>query len=422
MTPKKGSIFIQIVSYRDPEIRNTLKDLLENAYNPDRLKICIAWQNNKKDLVDNIEDYKKDPRFKILDIDYKKAKGVCWARNLIQQEYNGEDYTLQLDSHHRFIKNWDKELIEMLIQLQDKGHNKPLITGYIPSYNPEKDPEDRVQVPWKMNFDRFTPEGVVFFLPATIENHEKLTEPIPSRFYSAHFAFTLGKFCKEVQHDPDYYFHGEEIAIAVRAFTSGYDLFHPHKIIAWHEYTRNNRVKQWDDDPIWHERNQKTFYRLRGLLGTDGKVCSPCMLKTLKPYILGEERTLKDYEKYAGIRFSDRGVQKYTTDNKLPPNPPADEYRNPYQNSFRHCIDIHKNDLQEKDYDFWAIIFQDAAGHELFRKDADKKEIEILLNNDTDWVNIWREYNGIPAYKWIFWPHSASKGWLTPIEEIIGLK
>ena len=422
MTPKKGSIFIQIASYRDPEIRNTLKDLLENAYNPDRLKICIAWQNNKKDLVDNIEEYKKDPRFKILDIDYKKAKGVCWARNLIQQEYNGEDYTLQLDSHHRFIKNWDKELIEMLIQLQDKGHNKPLITGYIPSYNPEKDPEDRVQVPWKMNFDRFTPEGVVFFLPATIPNHEKLTEPIPSRFYSAHFAFTLGKFCNEVQHDPEYYFHGEEIAIAVRAFTCGYDLFHPHKIIAWHEYTRNNRVKQWDDDPVWHERNQKTFYRLRGLLGTDGKVCSPCMLKTLKPYILGEERTLKDYEKYAGIRFSDRGVQKYTTDNKLPPNPPADEYRNPYHNSFRHCIDIHKNDLQEKDYDFWAIIFQDAAGHELYRKDADKKEIEELLNNGTDWVNIWREYNGIPAYKWIFWPHSASKGWLTPIEEIIGLK
>ena len=36
MTPKKGSIFIQIASYRDPEIRNTLKDLLKNAYNPDK--------------------------------------------------------------------------------------------------------------------------------------------------------------------------------------------------------------------------------------------------------------------------------------------------------------------------------------------------------------------------------------------------
>ena len=81
-----------------------------------------------------------------------------------------------------------------------------------------------------MNFDRFTPEGIIFFLPATIPNHKNLSEPVPARFYSGHFTFADGIFSVEVQHDPTFYFHGEEITLAVRAFTHGYDLFHPHKI------------------------------------------------------------------------------------------------------------------------------------------------------------------------------------------------
>ena len=57
--------------------------------------------------------YKKDQRVKILDIITMKHMELA-ARNLIQQEYNNEKYTLQLDSHHRFVKNWDTKLITML--------------------------------------------------------------------------------------------------------------------------------------------------------------------------------------------------------------------------------------------------------------------------------------------------------------------
>ena len=35
--------------------------------------------------------------------------------------------------------------------------------------------------------------------------------------------------------------------MTVRAFTHGYDLFYPHRVILWHEYTRNYRPKHWDD-------------------------------------------------------------------------------------------------------------------------------------------------------------------------------
>jgi hypothetical protein len=41
-----------------------------------------------------LDEYRSDKRFKILDIPYQEAQGVCWARNLTQQLYDGETYTL----------------------------------------------------------------------------------------------------------------------------------------------------------------------------------------------------------------------------------------------------------------------------------------------------------------------------------------
>ena len=31
-----------------------------------------------------------------------------------ERNYNGETYQLQLDSHHRFVKDWDTKCIKML--------------------------------------------------------------------------------------------------------------------------------------------------------------------------------------------------------------------------------------------------------------------------------------------------------------------
>ena len=36
-------------------------------------------------------------------------------------------------------------------------------------------------------------------------NWETIKEPIPARFYSGHFAFTLGEFTHDVPHDPELY-------------------------------------------------------------------------------------------------------------------------------------------------------------------------------------------------------------------------
>jgi hypothetical protein len=410
-------IFIQIASYRDPQLLPTLRDCIDNAKNPENLVFGICWQHDESEKID---EFKNDPRFKIIDIPYLESKGVCWARNLVQQLYNNEEYTLQIDSHMRFQKNWDSMLIEMIENLKKEGYEKPLLTGYVPSFNPENDPKERIQEPWRMVFDRFIPEGAVFFLPETIPNWKKLKIPIPARFYSAHFCFTLGEFSREVQHNPEYYFHGEEISIAVRAYTHGYDLFHPHKVVIWHEYTRNGRTKQWDDDKEWSNRNNHSHKTNRKLFGMDGEAQEGHKGK----YGFGEKRTLRDYEEYSGLLFSERSVQQFTLDKQDPPNPSIkelggeDEWKRQFCKIFKHCIDIGYHQVPERDYTFWAVAFHDENDETIYRKDVDKEEIERLMNDPDKYCKIWREFQTSkhPKY-WVVWPHSESKGWC---EKIIG--
>jgi Glycosyltransferase (GlcNAc) len=413
-----NKIFIQIAAYKDPELVPTIKNCISNAKYPENLKFCIAWQHDAKDY--SMVEYKNNPNFEILDIPAEQSKGACWARNQIQYFYSGEKYTLQLDSHHRFVKNWDEILINMYEDLVSKGHKKPLITSYIPSYDPENDPDGRKMEPWWMTFDRFIPEGAVFFLPAAIPNWKSLTEPIKARFYSAHFCFTTGKFCEEVPHDPEYYFHGEEISIAVRAYTHGYDLFHPHNIIAWHEYTRKNRVKHWDDHRDWFIKNNSCHKRNRKLLGVDGESNDIDFGR----YGFGTERTVQDYEQYAGICFSDRSSSEDLRSNKPPKENtdklPYDEWKNSLQKVFKHCINVHKNSLnKDGKYDFIAVIFKDEDDNEIYRKDANKEEIKQIFDSgkNSDFYNIWRSFSFTkkPSH-WVVWPYSEENGWGKIIE------
>jgi glycosyltransferase involved in cell wall biosynthesis len=404
-------IFIQVASYRDPQLIPTIISALDTAKNPENLVFGIARQFSEDDGFDNLDEYHNDNRFRIIDILYTESKGACWARNQIQQLYKDEEYTLQIDSHMRFEKNWDDEFIKMITNLQSKGYDKPLLTGYVSSFDPENDPNGRTTEPWRMVFDRFIPEGAVFFLPETIPNWNNLTEPVTARFYSAHFCFTLGKFSVEVQHDPEFYFHGEEISIAARAYTHGYDLFHPHKVLIWHEYTRKGRVKQWDDDGDWVNKNNKAHKKNRSLFGMDNED-----ELDFGKYGFGRERTLRDYEKYSGLLFSKRAVQKYTIDKNYPPNP------YPYQNDtewinsftvvFKHCIDVAYSQVPETDYDFWVVAFHNDKDDTLHRQDADENEIRRVMNDPDGYCKIWREFNTDekPTY-WVVWPHSKSKGW-----------
>jgi hypothetical protein len=310
-------IFVQIASYRDPELIPTIKDCISKSKYPENLTFGICWQRGEDE---NLDEFKHLENFRIIEIPWKQSKGLCWARSQIQKLWKGEEYTLQLDSHHRFAQNWDEELIAMMSMVESK---KPIITSYAGMYSPK---ENRLlnDDPFKMVPNKFTESGTILFYPHRIENWQQLTKPIPARFVSGHFFFTLGIHCEEYKYDPNLYFAGDEISLSIRSYTLGYDLFHPHKLVVWHEYTREGRTKHWTDfndtnkqqkvvDETWWEMDLKSKQRLRHLLQEEDNNID------LGPYGLGDIRTHRDYEVYAGINFKKRLLHSHATQGLNPP-------------------------------------------------------------------------------------------------------
>ena len=410
------TIFISIASYRDIELLPTLRDCITNAKNSKRLKFGICWQHDENESMD---EFKNDSRFKIIDVPYESSKGACWARNLIQDLYSNETYYLQLDSHHRFTKDWDVTLIKMLKSLQKKNIKKPLLTSYLPGFDPKIDPDGRINECWTLEFDRYLPEGPIFIKPHTISNWEKIKSPIPAKFLSGHFIFTLGQWAEEVKYDPHYYFHGEEPSLSARSFTHGYDLYHPNKVIIYHEYIRNGKTKQWDDDKEWGKKNSISYSRYRALHGMGGEL--PDTLMNLEKYGWGTERTLEEYERYIGVKFSTRQVHKHTAE-YFPLPVPHENFESQLLNKVKICIDVFKERLTETDYTLFAVALLDKEGNDLYRQDCDKNQIAFLLNENTDdkFIHIWREYNdNQQPHSWRVWPYSESKEWCERIEHII---
>jgi hypothetical protein len=313
------TIFVQIASYRDTELLPTIKDCIAKATYPDRLRFGICWQHAPEDQWDNLDEFKSDTRFRIMDVPWQQSKGLGWARSHTQKLWRGETYTLQLDSHHRFIQGWDTELINMMAMT---GSPKPILTSYAAPYTPGE-PMDN-PVPYKMVGTTFSSYGTILFYPHVIPNPETLTKPIPARFVSGHFFFTLGIHCQEYKYDPEIYFAGDEISLSIRSFTMGYDLFHPHKHVVWHQYIRAQSKKHWDDfnsnskqngttADAWHELDDVSKKRLRQMLREEDNHVN------LGEYTLGRVRSHADYEKYAGISFKHRKLHPTTMRGETPP-------------------------------------------------------------------------------------------------------
>lgn len=402
------SIFVQIASYRDPQLPLTIADCLAKAARPERLVFGICWQ---RDPSERLDEYIHDRRFRVITIPYQESRGVCWARHQIQRLYDGEEYTLQLDSHHRFTRHWDEKCVKMVKRLHEHDIALPLLTAYAPSFNPTNDPVERTREVWTIRFDGFTPGGSVSLRPAPIPADHWLAEPLSARFYSGHFAFTLGRFCVDVPHDPALYFHGEEISIAVRAFTHGYDLFHPHIIILWHEYAREGRRKHWEDHGDWHLADTRSHERLRALLGIE----SPVEEEHFGRFGLGSVRALRDYERYAGICFKQRGVERYTLDDRPPPNPAEATREDKWLHAFcrlrSYTVRLTLDELPtSEDCNFWFIGAHDASGREIHRQDIGQEEIS-RIDRSREWVKTVEFLSDTVPESWTVWPHSTSKGW-----------
>ena len=419
-------IFVSIASYRDEQLLPTIRDCIAKAKFPERLRFGICWQHEPGEAA---LPYADDPRFRILDVDFGLSRGACWARAEIMKLWQGEAWFLQVDSHCRFAPAFDEQLVRIALQTRSQ---KPILSTYASSFQPA-DARTREVLrgyPQLMAISLFNPEGIPHLKPVDIPNWQTRTFPMRARFLAAGFLFTIGAFVEEVPYDPELYFFGEEIAMTVRAYTHGYDLFHPHQVLVWHDYVRNYAKRHWDDhasgdsSPAFvaasaaegiQSRNEYDLVsraKIRRLLMGDVAADSG------DKFGLGSVRSLAQYEAYAGISFGLRKIQDYTRRSLEPPNPPpsatwADEI---YPWMVRILIDPKQlSPVAFKDPAFWYVTLQDEDRNEIHRHDFPAAELEPFAGNEERIALVIEFESGIVPVYWTVWPVSKLRGWLSKI-------
>ena len=291
----KKSIFIQITSYHDYELEKTIRYAIVKSSGETNLIFgvhSIFYEDNSW-----IEPIRNIANVKLVESKAPENLGMGLGRAIAHDLYNGEDYYFQIDAHSRFDTNWDTFLINEINTHKSNGFKKPLITQYPKPFWYEGDEEkirDHEEVVtqfyWK-DKERFKNNRTP--MQGTVLNPEG---NIFSISVSGGSIFTEGEFIKP---NKLIFADGEEIFMAARAYTSGYDFFVPSEMFMYHLYYgtegKNARRLVYPDWPEQTaELNKISVDEIRLVLTGDGVVGEGR---------LGTERTLAQYGQFCGLDF-----------------------------------------------------------------------------------------------------------------------
>ena len=302
---KDDTIFVQIASYRDPELQWTLKDLFEKAKRPENIFVGICHQYDMKGDEDKhlFEiPFSHPKQLRIDEVDYRESQGCCWARNRVQKLWKGEKWTLMIDSHMRFEKDWDEILVKRL-----KGTEKEniLISQFCGDTLSNSDKTNYVCQP-NFNQEHFDKNSMILFGFGVNINDEKK----PIAMVSARFIFALSKIISII-YDKYLYFFGEEIDLTVRFWTSGWNIMTDSRIIAHHKRVAKMSNMNQNDNKNVNKKDYISYSRVKHLLNTK-KTNDPEVLENIKEYGLGDKRTLRDYERFSGVDFRRKITREHT--------------------------------------------------------------------------------------------------------------
>jgi len=303
---KNNLIFINLASYRDPECNNTIKNIILNCNNWKNLRIYVCQQNSDEDIdaLYNLPDEYKSIVF-VNRISYLDARGPTYARYLIQQNYNSEEYYLQIDSHTLVEKDWDYKLKKSLRKLPDNS----CLTQYLPDYEIGQNKTDS-KLRGPLNVSRICAlDGFTRINAEYIDPHKKYKQPFKSNGWSGCFSFSGGDICKDAPIDPytpDVFF-GEEMDICLRLYTRNWNFYSPNYPIAYTNFDRSYRETFWEKKGKGYNKNITLCSRLRihyrlGTLPSNIKLPKELLIDCDK-FTLGNNRTLSDYEKLIGMKF-----------------------------------------------------------------------------------------------------------------------
>lgn len=295
-----ASIFVQIASYHDYEIYRTIKHCLESSSKENQINfgIHISYYLNKDITVPSINN------LKINISEAPKNIGVGQSRNIANSFYDGEDYYLQIDSHSRFEPEWDKNLIDTYLKYSNEGLN-PVISTYPGAYDYENYKVRIINNKNDISYIDFIQE--LSFNNNYVPHQRAVANPegnIFNRSISAASVFSSGQIAN-IKPNEKIFFWGEEIVMAARFFTHGFDLLLPERQNIYHLYYNN-------DDKIKNLRRQVTedFPNLCRIKEKESQkeIESILIGNKISSDGLGTERTLQEYQDFARINFLDKTV------------------------------------------------------------------------------------------------------------------
>lgn len=300
---ERPRIFVQIPSYRDRECQWTVQDLFAKARHPERIFVGICWQFDPQSDADCFQVEVHPEQVRRVDFHVTQAKGLGWARAQAQELWRGEEFMLQIDSHMRFVADWDER---MLAELAACPSLRPVLTIYPACYWPpdELQEQNHGQVVVQA-VERFNPSGILQYTCHTASPDVPRDSPFLSSGLAGGFVFGSSRMIEDVPPDPDLYFEGEEPNLAVRLWTHGYDLFSPRETLIYHYYRRIDSRRPWNDSDHTVP-NERSLARMRMLFeprGDDARI--------LGRYGLGRMRSLEEYELFAGVDFRAKTVASF---------------------------------------------------------------------------------------------------------------
>ena len=309
-------IFVSVASYRDSECSPTLADMFARATHPERIFAGVLWQ-----LIPGDDDeYKKIPEsipqghVRDLLVHANESLGACWARSqILTRLWQGEEYIFQIDSHSRFVEGWDERLLAMHAACPS---SRAVLSTYPLGYTPP-DQLDPPHIPYQLA-NRFHEQGVLLLHSRTLSYNTRPATPFPGAFVAAGCLFAPSQAFQEVPYDPYLYFQGEETTLAARLWTHGWDLFVPNDIFLYHDYQNGrNRPRHWTDNRDWSTLDRRSYARVRHLLS--GETCNDTeAIREIHLYGLGTQRTLAEYQRFAGVNFAKRTISLRAADGHFP--------------------------------------------------------------------------------------------------------
>jgi hypothetical protein len=294
-------IFISVASYQDPLLLETLCSAYKNAENKDALIFGVCEQADIGIDVQSI-DFKDQIKYELLDP--VMAKGPCWARARIQHQITNEEYFLQIDSHTIFAQDWDRILLNYHSWLETCLKNNFVITGYPRGFKPNKKLTN-----FELNTAYKKTLGITFREKRMFEDgYYSMQKSFPTNtelpakglLVAGGFIFAKKEFVNLIPYDPKFYFHGEELSLALRLYTNMWDVVHIPRIPIFHLYTDvDNMIRKlhWNPEDEknraikWNELDRLSKARLGDLINN----------KLEAPFGLGTLRPINDFEILSGV-------------------------------------------------------------------------------------------------------------------------